>query len=140
MWRSEWQNSRDPGIKKKLITYNADDCAAIQKVADAIAHVFDEQRTADTAVDSINVKSLTPEYPQRFGPLNFAVPAFEQINAAAYWDYQRNKVYVKSNNRARRASQRRQRSSSKPVLINKFLDVINNLPACCSHCGHSAIN
>ncbi len=139
MWRSEWQNSRDPGIKKKLITYNADDCAAIQKVADAIAHVCDEQRTADTAVDSINVKSLTPEYPQRFGPLNFAVPAFEQINAAAYWDYQRNKVYVKSNNRARRASQRRQRSSSKSVRINKFVDVMDKRPACCSRCGGSAI-
>src|SRR5260221_14467638 len=115
MWRSEWQNSRDPGIKKKLITYNADDCAAIQKVADAIAHVCDEQRTADTAVDSINVKTLTREYPQQFGPLNFAVPALEQINAPAYWVHQRNKVYVKSNHRARIASQRRQRSRNKPA-------------------------
>src|SRR5260370_6390914 len=139
MWRSEWQNSRDPGMKKKLITYNADDCAAIQKVADAIAHVCDEQRTADTAVDSINVKSLTPEYPQRFGPLNFAVPAFEQINAAAYWDCQRNKVYVRSNIRLRRVLQGRQRSGRKPVRINKFIETIDQRPACCSRCGASVI-
>jgi len=99
MLRSEWESSRDSGIKRKLMTYNAEDCAAVQKVADAIARVCDEQQTADAAVHSINVKSLTREYPQRFGPLNFAVPAFEQINAAAYWDYQRNKVYVRSNSR-----------------------------------------
>ena len=103
MWRSEWENFRDPEIKRKLITYNAEDCAAVQKVAGAIARVCEGQRATDAAVDSINVKSLTSEFPKRFGPLNFAVPAFEQINAAAYWDYQRNKVYVRSNNRVRKA-------------------------------------
>jgi len=53
MWRSEWENSRDSGIKQELTTYNAEDCAAVQKVADAIARVCDEQRTTDAAVDSI---------------------------------------------------------------------------------------
>jgi Transposase IS66 family/RNase_H superfamily len=139
MWRSEWESSRDSGIKRKLMTYNAEDCAAVQKVADAIVRVCDEQRTSDAAVDSVNVKSLTSEYPQRFGPLNFAVPAFEQINAAAYWDYQRSKVFVRSNNRIRRASQRRQRSSLKPVRINKFIQVTDKRPACCSRCGASVI-
>ena len=134
MWRSEWESSRDSGIKRKLMTYNAEDCAAVQKVADAIARVCDEQRTTDTAVDSINVKSLTSEYPQRFGPLN-SVPAFEQINAAAYCDYQRNKVYLRSSNRVRRAVQRRQRSSRKPVRINKFIEIIDQRPARCARCG-----
>jgi predicted RecB family nuclease len=29
-WRSEWECSRDPGIKQQLITYNAEDCEAVQ--------------------------------------------------------------------------------------------------------------
>jgi predicted RecB family nuclease len=70
MWRSEWEHSCDSGIKQKLISYNAEDCAAVQKVADAITRVCDEQRTTNAAVDSVNVKSLTSEYPQRFGPLS----------------------------------------------------------------------
>ena len=139
MWRSDWENSRDSGIRRKLMTYNAEDCAAVQKVAEAIARVCDEQRTTDAAVESINVKSLPSEYPQRFPPLDFAVPAFEQINAAAYWDYQRNKVYVRSNNRVRRASQRRQRSSRKPVRINKFIEIIDQRPARCARCGATII-
>jgi Transposase IS66 family len=85
------------------------------------------------------VKSLTSEYPQRFGPPNFAIPEFEQINAAAYWDYQRNKVYLRSNSRVRRASEKRQSSSGKPVRINKFVEVIENRPACCLRCGASVI-
>jgi hypothetical protein len=131
MWRSEWESSRNSGIKRKLMTYNAEDCAAVQKVADSIARVCDEQQTGELAVHSVNVKSLTREYPQRFGPLNFAVPAFEQINSAAYWDYQRNKVYVRSNSRLRRISQRRQRSGRKPVRINKFIETVDQRPACC---------
>jgi predicted RecB family nuclease len=47
MWRSEWESSRDSGIKRKLMTYNAEDCAAVQKVADSIARVCDEQQTAE---------------------------------------------------------------------------------------------
>jgi predicted RecB family nuclease len=139
MRRSEWELSRDSEIKRKLMIYNAEDCAAVQKVADAIAGVCHEQQTADAAVHSINVKSLTREYPQRFGPLNFALPAFEQINAAAYWDYQRNKVYVRSNKFLRRVSQRRQRSGRKLLRVNKFIDVIDRRPACCSRCGASVI-
>jgi predicted RecB family nuclease len=139
MWRSDWEASHDSGIKRKLITYNAEDCAAVQKVAEAIARVCDEQRTTEAAVESINVKSLPSEYPQRFPPLDFAVPAFEQINAAAYWDYQRNKVYVRSNNRVRKALQRRQRSSRKPVRINKFIEIIDQRPARCARCGATII-
>ena len=138
MWRSKWERSHDSGIKRKLMTYNAEDCMAVQKVAHAIARVCAEQQTADAGVHSINVKSLAREYPRRFGPLN-SVPAFEQINAAAYWDYQRNKVYVRSNNRLRRASQRRQRSGRKPVRIDKFIEIRDQRPACCTRCGATII-
>jgi predicted RecB family nuclease len=44
MWRSEWESSRDSEIKRQPIAYNAEDCAAVQKVADAIARVCEEQR------------------------------------------------------------------------------------------------
>src|SRR5260221_4611807 len=64
MWRSESEASRDSDINGKLMTYNAEDCAAVQKVAGAIARVCDEQQTAEGGGDSINVKSLTREYPQ----------------------------------------------------------------------------
>ncbi len=35
-------------------------------------------------------------FPFRFGRNAFALPELETINKAAYWDYQRERVYVKS--------------------------------------------
>jgi len=139
IWRSDWEASHDSDIKRKLITYNAEDCAAVQKVAEAITRVCDEQQTTDALVESVNVKSLTREYPQRFGPPNFAVPAFEGINAAAYWDYQRNKVYIRSSHRLQQVSQARERCSHMPQRINKFVDVLEDRPACCARCGATII-
>ena len=139
MWRSDWEVSPHSDIKRKLITYNAEDCAAVQKVAEAIARVCDQQQTTGALVESVNVKSLTREYPQRFGPLNFAIPAFEAINAAAYWDYQRNKVYVRSSHRLQQVSQSRERRSHKSQRINKFIEVVEERPACCARCGSTII-
>jgi predicted RecB family nuclease len=53
MWRSDWETSRDADVKRKLIVYNAEDCAAVQKMAEAIVRVCDEQRTADALVESV---------------------------------------------------------------------------------------
>ena len=52
----------------------------------------------------MNVDSLKREYPQRFGRVEFVLPEFQRINDAAYWEYQRTKVYVRSNQRLRRLS------------------------------------
>jgi hypothetical protein len=83
MWRSEWECSRDPGVKQQLIAYNAEDCEAVQRIAEAIACVCSERQTdTDEQLLSVKVNELVGEYPRRFGPVHFAVPAFEQINAA----------------------------------------------------------
>ena len=136
MWRSEWERSRDPGIKQQLITYNAEDCEALQTITEAIARVCREQQTGVAEqVLSVNVEALAAaEYPRRFGPLNCAVPAFEQINAAAYWDYQRNKVYVRSSNRLRRVSKVRSRPGTQVVAPNKVVQVEAPRPARCTRC------
>jgi hypothetical protein len=47
---------------------------------------------------AVSADSLKREYPQRFGEVQFVLPEFYQINEAAYWEYQRNKIYVRSNN------------------------------------------
>src|SRR5258706_12708896 len=35
-WRQEWERSRVPALKEKLLTYNAEDCAAAEVVASAL--------------------------------------------------------------------------------------------------------
>jgi len=42
-WRAQWESSKNPDLKQKLITYNADDCEALEKVASVIAQLCQEQ-------------------------------------------------------------------------------------------------
>jgi hypothetical protein len=45
---------------------------------------------------SVDATTLKREYPKRFGKIDFALPEFQQIHAAAQWDYQRERVHVRS--------------------------------------------
>jgi predicted RecB family nuclease len=38
-WRSQWESTREPSLKQRLLTYNAEDCEAVQRVAEAIAAI-----------------------------------------------------------------------------------------------------
>jgi predicted RecB family nuclease len=141
MWRSEWESSRDQGVKQQLITYNAEDCEAVQRVAEAIACVCGQQQAdADVPLLSVKVDELAGEYPRRFGPVNFAVPAFEQINAASYWDYQRTKVYVRTSDRLRRAYHAQKRGTGSAVRANKEVQVEAARPARCARCGGTVLH
>jgi hypothetical protein len=53
-------------------------------------------------------------FPLRFGRNTFAVPELEIINKAAYWNYQRERVYVKSRNKSTR--DREQHSTHRNAL------------------------
>jgi len=100
VWRSEWESSHEPSLKKTLTTYNAEDCQAAQRVAETLAAICSEQ-PSPMARDgvSVNVNSLEHKSLPKFGRLRYALPDFKVINEAAYWDYQRSRVYVRSTSR-----------------------------------------
>src|SRR5215472_2722900 len=113
---------------QKLITYNAEDCIAVQRLSEAIARICREQELYPADAGSVNVNGLISEFPRCFGPLQYAVPAFEKINTAAYWDYQRTKVYVRSNERLRRISRDQSRPRAKYPPLNKSVQTEENCP------------
>jgi len=83
-WRQQWERSRDGAVKKKLLVYNAEDCAAAEVVAGAIAALA--APSSDASAKSVDVNNLKRQYPQRFGEVDFALPEFQRINDAAQWD------------------------------------------------------
>jgi predicted RecB family nuclease len=141
VWRSQWESSREPGLKQKLVTYNAEDCEAAEKVTEALYSVCQTVSSEGTPkVDVVNVGSLRREYPQRFGEVEFVLPEFQQINEAAYWDYQRNRVYARSNRRLRRLSRETLKGHSRTeVRPNKIINVEEPRPVSCCHCNGALI-
>src|SRR2546429_8019054 len=88
--------------------YNAEDCEALERVASAVAQLCQRQIEAANAEDNniVYTDSMKRESLYRFGKNAFSMPEFEHINQAAYWNYQREKVYVRSSSQLKRVSRR----------------------------------
>ena len=142
IWRSEWEATGDPSLKQKLITYNAEDCVAAQRLAEAIADICLPRATAAKSnLDPVDVHLLVEKHKRMFRPLDCAVPEFKQINDAAYWDYQRAKVYVRSREHIRKVAEKGQRQKSKGrSRVNKVIDYDDLRPSHCPRCGSTAVH
>jgi predicted RecB family nuclease len=136
VWRSQWEASREPNLKQKLVKYNAEDCEAAQRIAETVAHICSEQPATAPKAASVNVNTLDREHPQRFGALRYAVPDFKPINEAAYWDYQRSKIYVRSNKHLCRALKQSSRRHTQRwhAPVNKLVHVQRPRPDHCPKC------
>ena len=100
VWRHRWEASRDLEEKQALFDYNRKDCEALELVANRIVGLLREapandRLSQDDLILASEMKRESP-FPFRFGRNAFALPELETINKAAYWDYQRQRVYVKS--------------------------------------------
>ena len=135
MWRSEWESSEDATLKQKLITYNTEDCEALERVAEAVAQLCYKQ-TSETARPQddkiVYIDSLKREYPQRLGDIIFVTPELEYLNRAAYWDHQRQKVYIRSSRRLKRVSRSKVKGRARLLPANKVIEC--PAPSCCPTC------
>lgn len=135
VWRSEWEQSHDPAVKQKLIDYNAEDREGLRRVTDFVRTLSTPPGVAtdSAAVEVVHTESLRRETPCKFQTVQFRLPELEAINRAAYWDYQREKILVKSSTRLQRiAEQSRNRRRFKP-RVNKTVRC--PAPVQCPKCG-----
>jgi len=86
-WHRKWEETRRTEWKDKLIRYNMDDCMALHHV-----HCwFNQLNSANNQVQHVaQMKKHTPYHLQHNKHLG---DDFELISKAAYFDYQRNKIY-----------------------------------------------
>ncbi len=135
VWRSEWEQSHDPALKHKLVEYNADDCEGLRRVTDFVSTLSTPRGAATdrAAVEVVHTESLHRETPWKFRRVQFRLPELEAINRAAYWDYQRDKILVKSSARLQRiAAQSRKRQR---VELRVNTTVRCPAPVQCLKCG-----
>lgn len=124
LWRYKWELDRDPNAKQQLIQYNADDCEALNIVSKAVEklctrHVQESQSCTSDVVDVDSLRDSSDSY--QFARKEFALPEFESINVAAYWDYSRSKVYFRSSKQLRKISQTRERNKPNHLPVNKVI-------------------
>jgi len=132
VWRCQWELSSDPILKDRLIAYNMDDCRAAATVADALVRICGG---SDSGLDAVDIASLEVGSHRTFGKFDSVLPEFATINDAAYWDYQRDRIYIRSSACLRRAAQTKRRDSRRSLLANMTISPsrLRECPTCSSN-------
>jgi predicted RecB family nuclease len=133
--RRAWELSADDELKRKLIDYNMDDCRAASTVADALVRIC---AGGASGLDAVDVGSLEVGFQHTFGKFVGALPEFAKINDAAYWDYQRDKIYIRSNPSLRGAAKRKRRVSRRALPVNTT--VVPSRPRNCPTCNSTRVS
>jgi predicted RecB family nuclease len=139
IWRYEWELSRSPALREKLVAYNADDCAALSLVARTLGRLSALDSDADKAngllPQTVHADALGKSVSSKWRVFKSPVTDLEHINDAAHWSYQRDRVFVRSgviNTQSKRAPRtRRCRKKAEKVVIVKA-------PTACPECGKQA--
>ena len=98
VWREEWEKSQEASLKQKLTVYNTDDCEALRYITEFVEGLFSPKSEVKKYDDPCitYIDSLPRESPFKFRKNTFCLTALEKINSAAYWDYQREKIFLRS--------------------------------------------
>jgi hypothetical protein len=122
LWRHQWEWTKEPALQQRLITYNREDCEALECVVNTIVQLSQNREHTPTSDDDhvARAESLLQGY--RFGQREFSIPELESINKAAYWDYQRDQIYVKSSKRLQAIAQRHTALRTRAFPIDQIVE------------------
>ncbi len=115
VWRARWEQDGNPVWKNKLVTYNAEDCAALKKTTECIQTIGDAARSRSAGAISAPSSSTIawadevgrPSIRREFCRVKFTLQDFDYVNSCAYFDYQRDKVFLRTSKVVKKASRKR---------------------------------
>ncbi len=134
-WRHEWEQAREESSKQNLLTYNSDDCDALELVANVIMQMslqpplsMTDARPALEIAHADALASQDTMWPKFASPID----AFESINKAGRWDYQRHKVYVRTDQELKCATKAVNMRSKRIERVSKDVqpDPVEVCPEC----------
>jgi hypothetical protein len=116
VWRARWEQARESVWKDKLLTYNAEDCAALRKIVEFIQILGEAAR--HRGVEAANRPTIPED--------------FDHVNRCAYFDYQREKVFLRTSKAIRRACLRQGKPSKRANLpVTREIEITSRTcPAC----------
>jgi predicted RecB family nuclease len=138
-WRDDCEATKSPALQAALITYNAQDCEALELVAGKITELCQAYHEDERASESnvVHTERLKSDHLCHFKPNIFYFPELNLINKAAYWDYQRERIYVKSSAHLRRVSRRTTLRINKVLPFNETMDCPRS--CACPKCNSTKI-
>jgi len=140
VWRTYWERNKNQVLKQDLINYNYNDCLALKLLTDKII-VNQKQNSADQSLlpNLMNsTKDVVKQYPYLFKPNDFVFEELDKINKCAYLNYQRSKIYFRTNSTVKKSLKRKLQQKPtekklKDLKVNKT--ILCQYPYSCILCG-----
>lgn len=129
LWRRKWEHETDEQLRHLITTYNADDCAALRVVVDALYAI----RDGAPGSDFVDAGTVKPQSCGRFRKNVFALPELEFINSCAYFNYQRERILLRTSGTVRKALRREERTVQRKPRVNCVVEL--RPPTRCPRCG-----
>ena len=144
VWRARWEQAGEEALKQRLLRYNLEDCAALRRVTEVLFAITASDGQGVAAADgSVNaapaarVEDLDAlAFPRKSGSIDFVNPDFAAVNKLAYFDYQRERVYVRTSRMLRKNLARSNGRVNRKLRVSK--DVLIEARRC-PHCRSEAI-
>lgn len=130
VWRYNWELNTDTKLKEQLIRYNIEDCRALMQVQKWLLSLS-ENNDKTVLASSIKQQNIF-----KWGVTVFAIEHFNEINAKAYFDYQRQHIFLRTERKVYNAISKKQQSEKQYNHIDKR---INLFPDKCEKCNNKDI-
>lgn len=130
VWRYHWEQSQNLSIQQKLIVYNRDDCKTLKYLTHKL-HILN----TDSHTESVAGITDESHNPYKFARDQLILEEFKQINKCAYFDYQRTRIFVRTEESVKRAQNRVSKMSKVANQPNKVIEATP--PSTCTECGSS---
>jgi len=137
VWRRRWEQGGRDEFKNKLVEYNLEDCAALKIVTERIRLITttckESSRGLGGGADSpgipwANVTDALSNY-QKWSRIRFACPDFDFINKCSYFDYQQQRVHIRTG-AAKRSTVKAKQPLGKPRISQRVRLTARKCPAC----------
>ena len=137
VWREGWEANGGPTLKANLLEYNQDDCRTLKHVCEFIRALTEPDVTSPGVHHNlpkiIRTDEMIKERPrwELFGPKEYALEDLKHVNKCAYFDYQREKVFLRTHRQFRIINKRRRRLKCTKTHPNKVIDIeCKRCPSC----------
>jgi predicted RecB family nuclease len=139
VWRAGWEQTGEESFKQRILQYNLDDCAALKRVVEVLFAIAPGEVAAKAAPAAMatmpplaRVEELdTLAFPRKSGSIEFVNPDFAAVNKLAYFDYQRERVYVRTSRTLRKSVARSKKRINRKLRVSKEVFVKARR---CPHC------
>ncbi len=133
-WRKDWETNKDLSLKSKLIQYNHDDCSELKRLCEFMGRLNSldfantgENHTAPKVSRTADLRKDRPRW-QIFRPREYALEDFKHVVKCAYFDYQREKVFVRTHQHFKAINKSHRKLKRTNARPNKIVTL------CCQRC------